>query len=141
MNYRDTPQYLITLFPHFVHMPTYDEEDVQIPHVFLAHFLAYLRDLWSTGKLRVDDPRTKALFSHIEELGGSGVPENMDFVTTGFFESMLHGDFSDQFFADAAARYLSSGLFDQFRFVRSGRAGTLEEVLNYEKSMDKKKGN
>jgi hypothetical protein len=123
-----------------VHVSTYDEEDLEIPYIFLSHFLAYLRDLWSSGKLRVDDPRAKALFSHIEELEGSGVPENMDFVTTGFFESMLHGDFSDQFFVDAAARYLSPGLYDQFRFVRSGRAGSLQEFLKHEGEMDKNNG-
>jgi hypothetical protein len=43
---------------------------------------------------------------------------------------MLHGEASDILFEDAAQKYLSPFLFDEFRFVKSGRAGTLEEFLD-----------
>src|SRR5689334_11167495 len=114
-------------------MPTYDAADIDNPHLFVAQFLPYLRDLWAAGKLRVDDTRTKVLFDHIEELNRTGDAANQDFVTTGFFESMLHGDHSDQFFTQAAKKYLSPQLYGLFRFTQSGRAGTLEDFLEYEK--------
>jgi hypothetical protein len=134
MTFEDIPDALLGIFPEYASATDFfDEDDRVIPHIFLIHFIAYLSDRIRSGSLSIDTPSIASLFHLIEKMNKSADGNIADFVRSGFFESMTSGSPEDEFYKQAARRYLSPALYRVFRFIQSRTAGDENEYVDPER--------
>src|SRR5438045_2831537 len=133
MKYSEVTQIIADRFPAFRASSDFDPDDMELPYILGVQLLSFIGKKIEAGDETAGDA-VKALFDLINYLSAADDRQIEDLVGAGFFEGMTSGSYPyEAAFAEAAAKYLSPPLYDQFRFIRSGRAGTIDEFLKYEK--------